>query len=200
VADITTPNFPESLIKQIGGRSLAGILINAGGPPAKAALETNINDWDNAYNLLLRWKVELMLNLTPLFKKNHYGRVLFIESTSVKQPIENLALSTSLRLAVVGVAKTLSQELAQEGITVNVIAPGSHDTKALERLFFRKSEDLGISVEQAKKLSEQAIPVKRLGRPAEFASLATFLLSPISGFITGQTISVDGGAGKGIFG
>ena len=198
--DLTSPGFSEALVKQIGNRNLDGILVNGGGPPAKAALETKIEEWDNAYNLILRWKVEMMLVLTPLFKKNQYGRILFIESTSVKQPIENLVLSTSLRLAVVGFAKTLSQELAHDGITVNVIAPGSHDTKALERLFIRKSEDMDISVAEAKKIFEHAIPVKRLGRPTEFASLATFLLSPISGFITGQTISVDGGAGKGIFG
>ena len=198
--DLTSPGFSEALVKQIGNRNLDGILVNGGGPPAKAALETKIEEWDSAYNLILRWKVEMMLVLTPLFKKNQYGRILFLESTSVKQPIENLVLSTSLRLAVVGFAKTLSQELAHDGITVNVIAPGSHDTKALERLFIRKSEDMDISVAEAKKIFEHAIPVKRLGRPPEFASLATFLLSPISGFITGQTISVDGGAGKGIFG
>jgi len=81
-----------------------------------------------------------------------------------------------------------------------VIAPGSHDTKALERIFERKSQDHGISLSDARKLSEQEIPVHRLGRPAEFASLAAWLLSPVSGYVTGQTISADGGAVKGIFG
>lgn len=199
-ADTTAPEFSDVLIKQIGSRQLDGILVNGGGPPAKAAIETNIQDWDNAYNLLLRWKVEVMLALTPVFRNKKYGRVLFLESSSVKQPIENLALSTSLRLAVVGFAKTLSQELAREGITVNVIAPGSHDTKALERLFIRKSEDMNISLAEAKKIFEKAIPVQRLGNPTEFATLACFLLSPVSGYMTGQTISMDGGAVSAIFG
>lgn len=199
-ADTTSTGFIDILIKQIGNRHLEGILVNGGGPPAKAALETTIHDWDQAYNLLLRWKVELVLALAPMFKQSEYGRILFLESTSVKQPIDNLALSTSLRLAVVGFAKTVSTELAHLGVTVNVIAPGSHDTKALERLFARKSEDMGITIQEAKKIFEKSIPVQRLGDPHEFAALATFLLSPVSGFITGQTISMDGGSIKGIFG
>lgn len=199
-ADTTSTGFIDILINQIGNRPLDGILVNGGGPPAKAALETTIHDWDQAYNLLLRWKVELVLALAPLFKQREYGRILFLESTSVKQPIDNLALSTSLRLAVVGFAKAVSTEVAHVGVTVNVIAPGSHDTKALERLFVRKSEAMGITIQEAKKIFEKSIPVQRLGDPHEFASLATFLLSPVSGFITGQTISMDGGSVKGIFG
>lgn len=198
--DIAHEKFTQQLVAKIGERQLSGILVNAGGPPAKKAIETTIADWDEAYKTILRWKVELVLTLVPMLQKNEYGRVLFLESMSVKQPIENLALSTSLRLAVVGFAKSLSQELAHSGITVNVIAPGSHNTKALERLFVRKSQDHGISIDDARRLSEQEIPVRRLGRPAEFASLAAWLLSPVSGYVTGQTITADGGAVKGIFG
>jgi 3-oxoacyl-[acyl-carrier protein] reductase len=103
-------------------------------------LETNLDDWDTAYNSLLRWKVELIKALLPTFQNQNYGRIVFIESMSVKQPVANLVLSNSLRLAVVGFVKTLSQEVSKDGITVNILAPGFHDTPAAQRLFVKRSE------------------------------------------------------------
>ena len=133
-------------------------------------------------------------------KANHYGRIVYIESSSVKQPLENLVLSNSLRLAVVGFAKTLSQEIAQTGITLNVMAPGSHDTPAIERIFAKKAAQTGLSPAETRQQGIQQIPVGALGQPEDFASLAAWLLSPSSRYITGQTITVDGGMVKSIFG
>ncbi len=132
--------------------------------------------------------------------KAKYGRIVFIESSSVKQPIENLVLSTSLRLAVVGFAKTFSQEIAKTGVTLNILAPGAHDSPAINRIHLKKSEQTGIPVDVIRKEGTQQIPVGILGNTHDFASLAAWLLSPVSGYITGQTISVDGGALKTIFG
>lgn len=198
--DVTLPGFADRMIKKIDGRKLSGLLINAGGPPAKSFLETDLADWDNAYQMLLRWKVELTQKLLPVFRKQKYGRLLYIESESVKQPIENLVLSNSLRLAVIGFVKTLSQEIASQGITLNVMAPGFHNTAAAERLFVKRSNVENISIEEAKKKYEQQIKVGRMGDPAEFGMLACWMLSPFSGYITGQTISMDGGAIKGTMG
>ncbi len=131
------------------------------------------------------------------FQEQEYGRILFIESAAVKQPIENLILSNSLRMAVVGFAKTLSQEVAHQGITCNILAPGYHATPAMERLFANKSLLLGISSDEAKKEFEKETKVGHLGDPEDFGSLAVWLLSSHSRFITGQTISIDGGLVRG---
>ncbi len=195
--DITTDAVISDLIRKVHGKKLHGIVINAGGPPAKSFINTEITDWDNAYEKLLRWKVKLTQELLEKFQEQEYGRILFIESAAVKQPIENLILSNSLRMAVVGFAKTLSQEVAHQGITCNILAPGYHATPAMERLFANKSLLLGISSDEAKKEFEKETKVGHLGDPEDFGSLAVWLLSSHSRFITGQTISIDGGLVRG---
>lgn len=199
-ADITLPETLASIMKAIGTRRIDGLLVNAGGPPAKAFLETNIDDWDTGYKTVLRWKVDLIQTLLPLFRKQQYGRIVFVESISVKQPVENLVLSNALRMAVVGFVKTLSQEIGKEGITLNVMAPGFHDTDAVKRVIKKKSDVSGIPYDDVQRQLEKKIPVGRMGQPDEFASLALWLLSPVSGYVTGQTISVDGGVMLGSFG
>lgn len=198
--DITEENAVGHLIEKAGVTKISGVFVNAGGPPAKSFLETEITDWDDAYKKLLRWKVDLVKKMVPRLIDQNYGRIVFLESGSVKQPIENLVLSTSLRMAVVGMAKTLSQEIADKGITVNVLAPGSHNTKAIERLINKKTETEGISYQEAKTLFEKNTKVGFMGNPDDLASLAVWLLSPLSKYITGQTISVAGGSILGVFG
>jgi len=198
--DITKSEVIDNLVDRVGDRFLGGILVNAGGPPAKSFLETTLDDWDTAYRSLLRWKVEITQKVLPIFRKQKYGRFLFIESSAVKQPVNNLVLSNSIRMSVVGFVKTLSQEIAREGITLNVLAPGFHETAAAHRLFVKKSEVKGISLEEAKQEYNAEISVGRMGDPAEFGMLAGWLLSEFSGYITGQTISVDGGNIKGMMG
>lgn len=198
--DITTDVTLSELIRKIGDRKLHGILINASGPPAGSFNNTELGDWDDAYKQLLRWKVKLTKLILPIMEEYGYGRMVFIESASVKQPIENLVLSNSLRMAVVGFVKTLSGEVATSGITCNILAPGYHATSAMERLFINKSVLLGIDIDAAKSEFEKEVAVGRLGDPMEFASLATWLLSEKSGYITGQTISVDGGLIRGSMG
>ncbi len=198
--DITQPNSIAAILKAIGDRQLHGVVMNAGGPPAKTVLETTMDDWDAAYKNILRWKVALAKALIPLMQTHHYGRCLFVESYSVKQPVENLVLSNSLRLAVVGMVKTLSLEVAAQGITLNIIAPGSHNTPAINRIYKKKSEQTGIDEQTIKELAIKQIPVQFLGEAEDFASMAVWLLSKHSRYITGQTISVDGGAVKGTMG
>lgn len=198
--DVSNENAVQKIIDFVGVTEIHGVFVNAGGPPAKSFLETELSDWDDAYKKLLRWKVDLVSKLIPHFAEKNYGRILFLESSSVKQPIENLVLSTSLRMSVVGLAKTISEEFAHKGITVNVLAPGSHNTSALDRLINKKAENAAISFESAKAEFEKATKVGFLGNPDDLASIATWLLSPNSKFITGQTISIAGGAIKGVFG
>lgn len=193
LGDITLSSTIKQIVAQVGQRKLAGLFVNAGGPPAKKFHETTLEDWDNAYQSLVRWKVELTQALLPNFEAQNYGRIVFVESSSVKQPISTLVLSTSLRLAVVGFVKTLSQDLLPKGITLNIMAPGYHKTPAVERLFVKQAEAEQITIDQAMENFEDKLSIGRMGNPDDFGSLAAWLLSAKSGYISGQTISVDGG-------
>jgi 3-oxoacyl-[acyl-carrier protein] reductase len=197
--DILNDSDLKLLIKTALEHNIDGLFINAGGPPAKSTLDTNMDDWDNGYQLLVRWKIELILQLIPHLKSKSSARIILNESISVKQPIPNLVLSNSLRLAMVGFAKTLASEMAEYGTTINVIAPGYHDTDALTRIFKKKSEALNISMDEAKQQIINSIPTKYLGNTDNYASLVCWLFSHYSGYITGQTISIEGGVMQGIF-
>lgn len=199
-ADLSEPDTLPTILSELKGTELHGALINGGGPPALAAMESSIDQWDDAYQKVMRWKIDLTLQLVPLFSEHKYGRILFIESQSVKQPIPNLVLSNSFRAGIVGFAKTLSQEIADLGITVNVLAPGSHYTPAIDRVIQKRADASGQSFDAVKTTMESGIPVGRMGQADELASLATWLLSPVSGYVTGQTITHDGGSTQGIFG
>lgn len=190
----------DKIQKSVKANETHGIVFNAGGPPTGTPLETNMDDWDSAWQLVMRWKIDLALRVAPYFKEKKYGRMLFIESQSVKQPLPSLTLSNSFRAGVVGFVKTLALEIAGSGVTANVLAPGSHKTPAIERVIQKNKASLNISFEEAKEKMEKDIPVGRMGTAEEFASLAVWLLSAHSGYVTGQTISHDGGSIKGLFG
>lgn len=195
--DITNLSTIDEVYNSVKMEKLSGMVVNAAGPPAKSIDETTIEDWDNAYSQLVRWKIDLTKKFLPLLKGRHDSRILYIESASVKQPIENLVLSTSMRLAVVGFVKTLSQEHSNSGTTFNIMAPGFHETSAVERLIRKKSEQNHISFEEAKSNMVENLPMKRAGNPDDFASLALWILSPWSGYINGQVFPVDGGTLRG---
>jgi 3-oxoacyl-[acyl-carrier protein] reductase len=190
----------DKIEKTVKAEDTHGIVFNAGGPPAGTPLETTMEDWNASWKLVMRWKIDLALRLAPYFKEKEYGRMIFIESQSVKQPLPTLTLSNSFRAGVVGFVKTLALEVAKSGVTANVLAPGSHETPAIERVIQKNKALLNISFEDAKEKMEENIPVGRMGKAEEFASLAVWLLSPHSGYVTGQTISHDGGSIKGLFG
>ncbi|MDG5766163.1 SDR family oxidoreductase [Balneolales bacterium ANBcel1] len=193
----------ETLIRlemATAGKPLHGLVLNAGGPPAKTASETTVTEWDRAYRQVFRWKADLTLRLLPRMRNAGYGRILFIESQSVKQPIPALALSNAMRAGIVGFAKSLSLDVAAGGITVNVLAPGPHDTPAIERVIAYRSEKTGQSIQEARKSMEAGIPAGRFGTADELAGLALWLLSSQSSYVTGQTISHAGGNIQGLFG
>ncbi|WP_234572010.1 SDR family oxidoreductase [Rhodohalobacter sp. 614A] len=190
----------DQIEKAAKSGELHGVLFNAGGPPTGTPLQTDMKDWDSSWQLVMRWKIDLAIRLAPILTKKNYGRMLFIESQSVKQPLPSLVLSNSFRAGVVGFAKSLALEIAKQGVTVNVLAPGSHETPAIDRVIKNNSSVQGITYDEAKKEMEENVPVGRMGKAEELASLAAWLLSPKSGYVTGQTISHDGGVIKGIFG
>lgn len=168
------------------------LVANGGGPKPGTYQETSAADWDTAYRTTLRPMLDLIDGVLPGMRRGGWGRIVALTSTSVKQPIANLVLSNALRTALVSALKTLSSEVARDGITVNAIATGRVATDRLRELY-------GSDAEMAKS-AEREIPIGRVATPQEFAPLVAFLCGEPACYITGQTIAVDGGLIRGIFG
>ncbi|GAA5224696.1 SDR family oxidoreductase [Membranihabitans marinus] len=196
VADVMTSEGKESILDSIEGQWIHGVVINAGGPPAGPFMGSDISDWDKGYTTVLRWKIDLLLELMPKLEAQNYGRVLMIESASIKQGIPGLVLSNTFRMAMVGLMKSIIGEISNKNITLNILAPGSHKTDRLTSLMaMRVSEQQTLADIEADFAGNTA--VGRIGNPDELAAYASYLLSDGSGYITGQTLVVDGGQYRG---
>ena len=197
VADVSSASEAKRLVdaavSAYGGLEI--VVHNAGGPPAGETLQMTEEQWQKAFEQNLLSFTRIVGAAAPEMKKAGYGRVITIASSSIKQPIPNLALSNALRAGVWGIAKTLSRELAPQGILVNVIAPGRIDTERIAELDQANATKSGKSIEDVRKASVGSIPLGRLGRPEELANLVVFLASQAGSYITGQAITVDGAAG-----
>jgi 3-oxoacyl-[acyl-carrier protein] reductase len=169
------------------------IFTNSGGPPAGPFESTTPESWDAATKVVLNSVVDLCRLVLPGMKERRWGRILNLTSIAVKQPVDNLMLSNSLRAAVTGFARTLANEVAAFGITVNNILPGYTRTERLDELIDFLSVKDGISADEVRGRWESEIPMRRLGDPSEFAALAAFLVSERASYITGTSIAVDGG-------
>jgi 3-oxoacyl-[acyl-carrier protein] reductase len=169
------------------------LVTNVGGPPAGQFESLSQDAWEDATKLLLTSVLNLTRLILPGMKERGWGRILNITSIAVKQPVQNLMLSNSLRAAVTGFARTLANEVAQDGITVNNIMPGYTRTERVEQLAESIATKAGITPAEAVAKWEAEIPMKRLGEPEEFAALAAFLVSDRASYITGSSIAVDGG-------
>ena len=168
------------------------LLVNAGGPPAKMFKELSDSDWQAAFELTLMSSVRMIRMTIPHMTAG--GSILTVTSSSIKEPIPRLGLSTVMRAGVMGLVKTLADELAGDGIRVNNLVPGRIDTDRVAQLDANTSDKLGISIEEVKRRSLAAIPLGRYGHIDDFGSAGAFLLSPAASYITGATLRVDGGA------
>jgi 3-oxoacyl-[acyl-carrier protein] reductase len=175
------------------------LVTNAGGPPAGPFESIEPAMWDTAYRLTLQSAVELARCVLPEMKRRKWGRILNVTSITVKQPVESLMLSNSLRAAVTGFARTLANEVAPFGVTVNNLLPGYTRTDRVVELAESTSRREGIPVDSVLARIEQQIPMGRMGEPREFAALAAFLASERASYITGQSIAVDGGWIRGLY-
>lgn len=166
---------------------------NAGGPPAKTFLEISLEEWRAAVELNLLSTVYFAREVLPRMRKNKWGRLVTITSVSVKQPIDGLLLSNSVRAAVAGLARTLANEFGPDGITVNNVCPGYTLTERLDELAEALAQKAGTSRESVFQNWVAQVPLGRLGKPEEFAALVAFLVSERASYINGATIAADGG-------
>jgi 3-oxoacyl-[acyl-carrier protein] reductase len=173
------------------------LVTNAGGPRPGNFTAVAEQDWEEAFTLTLMSAVRLIRRVLPGMRERRWGRIVNITSASVKQPMPDLILSNALRSAVVAMAKTLSDEVAGEGITVNNVCPGSFDTDRIRSLNEAAAAREGVPVETVAQRALAAIPAGRIGRPEELAALIAFLASEPAAYITGATIQVDGGRYRG---
>ncbi|MFA5073700.1 MAG: SDR family oxidoreductase [Nitrospirota bacterium] len=198
VGDITIADDIAAVVKRtvdVYGPVYA-LVNNAGGPPAGTFDAFNDAAWQKAYELNLLSYIRTIRAVLPLMRKVGRGRIVNYTSSSVKQVLDNLILSNTFRMGVVGLTKTLSQELGKENILVNVMGPGRISTARIAQLDKIRAEKSGMSVDEVYQNAIKSIPLGRYGTPEEYAKLTVFLCSEANTYITGQTILVDGGMTK----
>ena len=197
VADVSGEREAAQLVyravAQYGGLDI--VVHNAGGPPAGDFASISEAQWQKAFEQNLLSFVRIVQAALPELRRSGSGRILTIASSSIKQPIPNLVLSNALRAGVWGLAKTLSRELAPDKILVNVIAPGRIQTERIDELDRLTADKTGKPLDEVRRVSATSVPLGRIGRPEELANLVVFLASDAASYITGQAITVDGGAG-----
>lgn len=197
--DVSLADVPEKLVGQaaqaFGGLDI--LITNAGGPPPGSIDSLDEAAWQKGVDMSLMAHVRLIKAALPFLRKSDSANVLTVTSFTVKQPLENLLLSNSVRTAVIGLTKSLALDLGKEGIRFNSILPGWTETERVTDLMTARATANNSTIEEETRKQAGAIPLGRMGQPKEFANAAVFLVSPAASYITGVMLSVDGGLIKG---
>lgn len=193
--DVSDPEQVRSLIDlALNEFGRVDILVtNGGGPPPGTFADHGLDAWRQASAVTLESVVALIQGVLPGMLERGWGRILNVTSIAVKQPVDGLMLSNALRAAVTGLARTLANEVAGKGVTVNNLMPGYTRTERLEHLASHIAEQRGVSEADAYAGWESQVPAGRIGEPREFGAMAAFLASEHAAYVTGQSIAVDGG-------
>lgn len=200
-ADVTPHQAAAEIVGQVIDRygALDILITNAGGPPAGKFENFDDETWQKAVELSFLSQVRLIRAALPYLRKSSAPSVLTITSMSVKQPIPNLILSNSIRMATIGLTKTLALEMGGEGIRFNSILPAWTETDRIVELMSARAKGNGTTVDEEIRKQSQESPFGRMGKPEEFANVAVFLVSPAASYLTGIMLTVDGGMYKGAF-
>jgi 3-oxoacyl-[acyl-carrier protein] reductase len=194
-ADVSDAADLDRLLRETQER-LGGVDVlvnNAGGPPPGGFDALDDAKWQQAFELNLLSTVRLFRGVLPHMREQRWGRIVTVASSSIKQPIDNLTLSNTLRVGLLGLAKSVALEVAPDGVLVNTIGPGRIATDRVASLDAGRAEKTGLSVEEVRAQSEAGIPLGRYGTAEEFAKVAAFLASGANTYVTGQNFLVDGG-------
>jgi 3-oxoacyl-[acyl-carrier protein] reductase len=199
-ADVSRPEEAKRVVAEaiaaLGG--LDCLVTNAGGPPTATFEKAGDGDWDIAYQLNLMSAVRLIREALPALKTSGRGRIVNLTGYGVKEPLTDLVVSDSIRAGVTVMAKTIASDLAPYGVTVNNIAPGPIMTDRLTEILSARAKSSGVTPDALFKRLAETIPVRRMGQPNEIGDLCAYLCSPQAGYLTGQTIVVDGGVNRSI--
>ncbi|HEY0583073.1 MAG TPA: SDR family oxidoreductase [Chloroflexota bacterium] len=200
-ADVTATSDLERVVKETVENfgSVDVLFNNAGGPKPGVFDSLTDEDWQHAFDLNLMSAIRLTRLCLPHMRRKHWGRVITSTSSSVKQPLPTLMLSNAVRSATTAWSKTLSDQVAQDGITVNCLAPGRIDTERIRQIDSDMAQRQGRSLDDVTRDSLNNIPMRRYGEPAEFGAAAAFLASEQAAYITGVTLLVDGGQFRGTY-
>lgn len=197
--DLSDKVSVSALIETLRQKGGVDILVNnSGGPKAGPAVGQSADGWVSAFEMMATSIFTITDAMLEGMISRKWGRIITVGSSGVEQPIPNLALSNGVRAAVAGWSKTLAAEIAQHGITVNMILPGRIDTDRVRELDGIKAKNTGADIEAVQEASKKDIPIGRYGKPEEFAAVATFLASAKASYVTGSSIRVDGGMIKGL--
>ena len=189
----------SALIDAVRAIAMPDIVVtNAGGPPAGPFADTDVAMWRKAFDTSVAGPLEVVRAFLPAMRARGYGRILNVTSFVVKELYPNMSLSNSVRVGLTGAMGALAREVAADGITVNGLLPGLMDTGALQRVIRDRMKRSGQSEAAVRDTMAEGIPMRRLGRAADFGSLCAFLASPLASYITGQNVCVDGGLTKNV--
>lgn len=194
VVDFSDYKAFKAVITSFFQENQIDILVNnTQGPAAGGALEKNVDDYQQAFDFLFKAVVLTTELALPYMQRNNWGRIINVASISVKEPLNYLALSNTIRAAVVTWAKGLSSDVAIKGITVNNVLTGYFDTERISQLNAKKAEKMGVTPGEVRREMENNVPVKRIGKPEEYGFLVAFLASDKAAYINGINIPIDGG-------
>lgn len=198
VADFTNPKeVGEKVAERLKSIGMFHILVNnTGGPKAGLVFTADLEDFENAFTQHLKCNHILVQTVVPSMKEADFGRIINIISTSVKQPLDGLGVSNTIRGAVASWSKTLANELGEFGITVNNVLPGATSTERLSEIIKNKAVNTGKSVEEISRAMKNGVPAKRFAQPGEIANAVAFLASEAAAYINGINLPVDGGRTK----
>ena len=174
------------------------VILNSGGPPPASAISLDVEALRAAGELLLYGPIELVNATLPAMRARRWGRIIAVGSSGIQQPIPVLTSSSMFRAAIASYLKLLAEAVAPDGVTVNMVLPGRILTDRTVQIDTAKAESTGSTVDEARRSSEQLIPIGRYGTPDEFAALAAFLSSDAASYITGEQIRIDGGLIRGL--